>query len=604
MDDNKNLEYNLPQNAYATFDATTLKSFIIERLNENSTFTDQNYEGSNLASFIDIIAYSYHVLLFYLNQTSSETLFNQATLYENVNRIVQLIGYKPTGKQTPLVPVKCVADSNLGIDSYFLRKYSYFLVDGIQYTVLEDFPFNKSTSGEETIETIGKNLLLYQGTVEEYPIYTGTGEDFETFPIVVDNLLDSNSTKFISHGTISVYVKEKNTNIWYEYEETENLYLNDSSSRVYDLRLNENGHYEVKFGNDTFGRRLQNDDRVAVYYILSDGERGLISKNSLNGNKIFLYSSSLFSQIYSDVSAMENTIIDSSNSSLLSFTNIQNSTIPRPGENAEDIKKNTPKIFSAQQRLVTEENYESFFLKNFPNILNSVKVVNNDTYLSEYIDYFYRICIDPNKVNRVILNQVNFADTCDFNNVNVFCCPNFSINEDGGFPEFLSESMKSLLVESTRNKKMISYEVVPRDPVYMAFDVGFGIANRGRSALEDSKILILRENNNKISKETLKSKVSEMIKDFFKPSNNKLGQKIDISSLTSSILSITGIKEVRTRNSKENVDLSGLSFVSWNPMFEGGDEDMVDQTKTLPFFKFPYFYRPNSLLNKIEVIDE
>jgi hypothetical protein len=95
------------------FDATTLKDFIIQRLNENEKFTDQNYEGSNLAAIIDIIAYSYHVLLFYLNNTASEVDFNQATLYENMNRIVKLIGYKPTGQQTSVVPINAIAEAEI-----------------------------------------------------------------------------------------------------------------------------------------------------------------------------------------------------------------------------------------------------------------------------------------------------------------------------------------------------------------------------------------------------------------------------------------------------------------------------------------------------------
>jgi len=64
-------EYNLPQNAYATFDATSLKSLIIQRLNESEVFRDQNFEGSNINAFIDVVAYMYHTLLFYLNTTSS-----------------------------------------------------------------------------------------------------------------------------------------------------------------------------------------------------------------------------------------------------------------------------------------------------------------------------------------------------------------------------------------------------------------------------------------------------------------------------------------------------------------------------------------------------
>ena len=46
-------DYKLPKNAYLSFDATSLKSLIIDRLNENETFTDQNFEGSNFSAFID-----------------------------------------------------------------------------------------------------------------------------------------------------------------------------------------------------------------------------------------------------------------------------------------------------------------------------------------------------------------------------------------------------------------------------------------------------------------------------------------------------------------------------------------------------------------------
>ena len=108
---NKFLEFNLPQDAYVAFDAVSLKEYIIDRLNENEKFTDQKFDGSNLAAVIDIIAYSYHVLLFYLNNTASEVNFDQATLYENMNKIVKLIGYKPAGKQTSIVPLAAEASA-------------------------------------------------------------------------------------------------------------------------------------------------------------------------------------------------------------------------------------------------------------------------------------------------------------------------------------------------------------------------------------------------------------------------------------------------------------------------------------------------------------
>ena len=598
----ESLEYNLPKNAYINFDALSLKDFIIQRLNENPKFTDQNYEGSNLASFIDIIAYSYHTLLFYLNQTGSEALFSQTSLYENMNKIVNLVGYNPTGKQTSLVPVNCTASASLAAGNYTLRKYSYFLVNNIQYTILNDFSFEKITSGSEKIESIENNLILYQGTVQEYPIYTAEGKEFETFPIVVDNLVDANDDRFIAHGTLTVYVKEAGDVTWYEYDEIDNLFLTPDSDRYYSARLNESGHYELKFGNDVFGKKLAEGDQVAVYYILSDNNKGIISKNVINGNKLFNLNTSQFAEIYNDIITVDpSSIINLTNNATLNFSNTANSTAISDGETVDQIRQNVPKYLSSQLRLVTETDYDTYLTKNLSNVLQSVKVVNNKRFIDEYIDYFYSICVDPNKSNRVILNQVNFADSCDFNNVNIFVVPKFVIQADAEYPPFLSNSLKNLIIDSTFDKKMLSHEIVPRDPIYVAFDIGYSAQAADKDVYLTSKLEIVRTSNSKINKENLKKRIINIILDFFNPLNNSLGQRIDLSSLTSSILGLEGVDTIRTRNGNEI--FNGISFISWNPVYEGVDEEIVTQTTTLPFFKFPYVYRPQTIGDRILILD-
>lgn len=543
--------------------------------------------------------------MFYLNQTSSESMFSQASIYENMNKIVKLIGYKPTGKQTSLSPINCVASAELALGNYNIRKYSYFLIDNIQYTFIGDQTFEKSTSLLENVESINTNSILYQGTVGEYPIYDAEGIEYETLPIVVDNLVDSRDTRFISHGTISVYVKEKDNSLWHEYEEVDSLFLSSSTSRVFDLRLNENGHYEVKFGNGVFGRSLKTGDQVAIFYILSDGDKGQISKNAINANKLFIYNSQRFNEVYNDVnSGSVATQIDEANTSLLTFNNPSNSTLLQEAETVDQIRENSPTFISTQLRLVDELDYEKFLKKSIPNILNSVKVVNNQTFISEYIDYFYQICVDPNKVNRVILNQVNFADSCDFNNVNVFCVPTFYLTEDGQYPDFLSNSFKTLIKNLTLGKKMVGAEVVPRDPIYSAFDIGFTISTPTKDVYGQSKLIVTRDKNDKTNKETIKKRVANVIKDYFDPKNMNLGQTINTSDLASSILALNGVKNIKTQNTVENTYFNGLSFIVWNPMFEGIDESLINQTTTLPFFKFPYFYRPNLLTNRIEIVEE
>ena len=84
-------DFNIPIDGYAAFDALSLKNLIIARLNANNIFTDQNYEGSNLSSIIDIIGYAYHVLLFYLNRTASESTFTTAQLTKTLTRLLTLL---------------------------------------------------------------------------------------------------------------------------------------------------------------------------------------------------------------------------------------------------------------------------------------------------------------------------------------------------------------------------------------------------------------------------------------------------------------------------------------------------------------------------------
>jgi hypothetical protein len=115
--------------------------------------------------------------------------------------------------------------------------------------------------------------------------------------------------------------------------------------------------------------------------------------------------------------------------------------------------------------------------------------------------------------------------------------------------------------------------------------------------------VIVKERNNKISNSTIKSRVSSAILDFFKSSNNQLGQTLNLSDLTSTILSIEGVASLRTENTVEGIFFNGVSFIAWNPIYPDLDNEIVNQTITLPFYKFPYFYSPQSLINKIDIVD-
>jgi hypothetical protein len=200
---------------------------------------------------------------------------------------------------------------------------------------------------------------------------------------------------------------------------------------------------------------------------------------------------------------------------------------------------------------------------------------------------------------------VNYADSCDFNNINVFCVPKFTNTIDNKMPDYLSPAFKNLLVDSVEDLKTVCAEVVPRDPIYIAYKLGISNTQNIRQSIADScKLVVVRENNNKIQKDTLKLRVTNIIKEFFDPANNSLGQSIYLSTLTADILSIVGVKNIYTLNTSENTRFDGISFVQWNPMYPEDDISILNQDTTLPFYKFPYLAYPQSISNYIEVVDE
>ena len=134
---------------------------------------------------------------------------------------------------------------------------------------------------------------------------------------------------------------------------------------------------------------------------------------------------------------------------------------------------------------------------------------------------------------------------------------------------------------------------MPRDPVYVTFRLGFSNKSVLQTTIADiCKLVVVRENTNKIQKDTLRSRVATVIKDFFDPRNNKLGQNISLSELSSNILSIEGIKYIYTYNSQEDLRFNGVSLLGWNPLYPSDDIFILNQDTQLQFFKFPYLDYP------------
>lgn len=587
--------FDIPKGGYVAFDALSLRELIINRLNEQKVFTDQNFIGSNLAAIIDIVAYSYHTLIYYLNKTSTESMFTESQLYENMNRIVKLIDYSPIGFQTSTLSFTCSA-SNFSLGLHTIPRYSYISVNNIPYSFNEDITFKKQTSTTEFLEEISRQKLLYQGLYQEYPIYTAIGTDHET---VIVNTTD----ELVDHFNIDVYVKSTATNTWEQYTKAPSLYLENGSAKKYEIRLNGNYRYEIKFGNDINGKKLQPGDQVAIYYLRSTGITGEVGPRALSliPSPLIRYNTPVYNSILNDVLKNEFNLVSETDTRNFNFDNSTNSTPVKEPETVEEIRQTAPSFYGTQYRLVTTRDYETFISTNFANLIAEVKVLNNWEYVSNYLKYFYDIGIqDPQKTERALLNQVLYADACNFNNIYLIVVPRSGTQNF----DYLVPAQKELINTSVLTNKMATTETVFIDPVYKAISFGFtdNISTFEPEVEKDNfQLEIIKSVASRRDSQAIINDVVNVFKTYFSRETVKLGQTVDLRVLTQRILGIDGVRSFNTVNTVTEEKVEGLSFLIWNPLYPLNDRITTSNSLPLRIFEFAYFDELNNLPEKIQV---
>ena len=598
-------DYSLPKNAYLTFDANSLKGLIIDRLNENESFTDQNFEGSNFSAFIDVVAYMYHVLLFQLNTTSNESTFNTATIYENMNKLVSNIGYNPLGDQTSLVNISLSA-VNLASNVYTIPRFSSIAANGSTYVSIDDITFEKTTNNTLEIVPVS-NSTLYQGVVSE-STFNATGEPYENLILVdtftskqfkqsVSNVRD---TKFVSDNTFNIFVQNNTTGIWSEYAETSSLFLEDSDAKRYEKRLNGSGNFEFKFGNNLNGKQLEANDTVIIYYVTSDNEAGVINPNTFTNSSFNLYGSPTFDAIKNIIYTTDQTLILPSQLSDILINNQFASSPTKVAETVAEIKRNAPKVFASQNRLVTKNDYEYQINRNFNNITRDVKILSNSEYSSKVLSYYNDIgLINGNDDARVLYSQVLFSSSTSFNNVYVYTVPNNNPTLNGLTPNYLNPAQKQLIAEFCDSKKDITQNVVISDAIFKAF--AFGAPNTDDDSVDDtvnnSSLRVTLDKNQAINDGAIRSSIYNIINNYF--NNIQLGSIVSVANLTTDILNIPGVTAIDTINGDSVVP--NLNFIIWNPDYKEQDNVLQSLNYQLEDFQFAYFYNPQNITNKIAI---
>ena len=324
---------------FSNLDFSQIKTSLVEYLRSNSNFTDYDFEGSNLSSIIDVLAYNTYITSYNANMVANEVFIDTATLRENVVALARNIGYLPRSRKAAKSIVSFFVDASNILPtpaSITLKKgtvASSTAVFGNQsfvFSILEDI----SVPVADGIASFN-NIEIYEGVLLEKN-YTYSSFDPNQKFILPNSGIDTN--------LISVRVRNTETsNIGPKYNFADNLFDIDSESKVYYLQEISDERYQIIFGDGIFGKSLREGNYINTNYIVSNGD-------SANGVNQFTFSGKL---TYTR---------NSTEYTITSGISLISAELPASGgeviESVNSIKNFAPRMYATQDRALTSSDYE------------------------------------------------------------------------------------------------------------------------------------------------------------------------------------------------------------------------------------------------------
>ena len=330
----------MPLVNFSNLDFDQIKTTLKEYLKANSNFTDYDFEGSNLSSIIDVLAYNTYITSYNANMITNEVFIDSATLRENVVSLARNIGYVPRSRKAATASVTFFVDCSTVIPTpatLTLKKGPVASTEGsfggqsFIFSILEDItvPVNDGVAYFDDI-IISEGTLLTSN-------FTYSGRNPNQKFILPNSGIDT--------ALLSVIVKgNQQSTTSTKYTTQDSLLDIESESKVYYLQEIENERYEIFFGDGIFGKKLEENNYITVNYITCNGD-------SANGVNQFQFSGKL-----SYIRNSQEYTVTSGISLLTTGVTAQGGEII---ESVDSVKKFAPRIYASQNRALTANDYET-----------------------------------------------------------------------------------------------------------------------------------------------------------------------------------------------------------------------------------------------------
>ena len=334
----------MPLVNFSNLDFDQIKGSIQDYLRANSNFTDYDFEGSNLSTIINTLAYNTYITSYNANMVTNEVFIDSATLRENVVSLARNVGYLPRSRKAPVANISFSVDANNTTATTVTLKAGIIGVSNRQVSNASGRTFSIPNDITVPVDSDGFanfiNIDVYQGTYLKQTFTVSSRNKSQRY-ILPNSGIDT--------SLMRVVVKESETStVQRIFKQFDSLFEVSNNSPVYFLQEIDGERYELMFGDGIFGVPVKEPNFIEVSYIISDGDVG-------NGVSSIMFGGSLRDN---------NSNVISGGVSLITVN--ESSYGGSSIESVESIKKYATQIYSSQNRAVTAADFEAIIPKIYP----------------------------------------------------------------------------------------------------------------------------------------------------------------------------------------------------------------------------------------------
>lgn len=401
-------------------DFNTIKTNLKTYLKNNTSFKDLDFEASNINVLLDVLSYNTYLNSFYTNMVASEMFIDTAQLRDSIVSHAKSLNYTPRSFVSAIADISLSITPSTSVSNVLIPKGTTFTSrvgsNTFSFSTDQNLVLNTSNNG-----TFSSNLSIYEGSYLTDSFVMNYSNTTQRFVL-------SNPT--VDTSSISVTVIEDNGDTSLFYNKTDTLINLNSLSRIYFIEAAENQQYELRFGDNIFGRKPKDGSVIVAEYRTSSGELPNGASSFLNDGSIDGHSN-------------------------VSITTINNASGGSINETIESIRYNAPRSFQSQGRAVTTSDYENLLVTNFPEIENITAYGGENLVPPQFGKVFISVDVknaDGTPENRIEAYRTFIKDKTPVSIEPIFVNPEFmyidivtSVNYNINLTSKLSNDIKTLV---------------------------------------------------------------------------------------------------------------------------------------------------------------